>query len=435
MNHYRSYFNRVQVSEEQHQRLMEALGTGRRPRRTGFARPLRYGALAAGCALALLVGIGALRPADTPHGSGVAPSSDSPAAPSAPASPTTPPEDNRYTLLVEDPFQGQAHGGPMISGVGFTDCTGAPSLSTDIALPGGSFTEAMTAEEIIQALGGGDAVPWPLYWVGFGLTGSVTYNGQGQVWEAVIQGERASDGATLTLTLAPDVIPVRDILFNVETVDFEGLEVTAWYQHYDRDGDGETEYVYTVEFIHGTGVRFQVISREEGTADWLCACLLSHAARTDGMFTTSHLIPDEIPPWRSESLTEAQAYEEELGSWLPGAPAGFAFDSAHRELGQDGDWLTIRWLSGYDYVGVTVSRFPASVSPSAPDFKPEDITADALREWGRYVDNDAGDTAGWRYPAFTVHYDQEDGTTIAVTYSIKGLDPEEAARLVRRPAS
>ena len=58
----------------------------------------------------------------------------------------------------------------------------------------------------------------------------------------------------------------------------------------------------------------------------------------------------------------------------------------------------------------------------------------ALEEWGSYVDDDAGDTPGWRYPSFTLHYPQEDGSTIAVDWRIKGLSPEEAARLVSRPA-
>ena len=83
---------------------------------------------------------------------------------------------------------------------------------------------------------------------------------------------------------------------------------------------------------------------------------------------------------------------------------------------------------------MTVSRYPAHASIPAPDLDPDQISDEALEEWGSYVDDDAGDTPGWRYPSFTLHYPQEDGSTIAVDWRIKGLSPEEAARLVSRPA-
>lgn len=437
MKAYRSYFDHISLSAGQHRRLMDTLDTARRtphPRRNPI---LKYAALAACCAFALFAGFraaGQLGGGSVPGGSGTALPPE-PVLTGSP-SPVAPPEgEQQYTLVVTDPFEGRPHGNFSISGVEFTDCTDAPSMSASIVLPQGSFTEKMTAEDIIAALGGGDAVPWPLYWTGFGLTGQVIYDGQGQVWRATIRGEREEDGTTFSLMLAPDHIPVRDTVFEVDTVDFEGLEVTAWYQHYDRDKDGEKEYVYAMEFFYGAGVRFQVTAREEETASWLCDCLLSHAARTDGMFTTMHLVPEEIPEWRSEELTLEEAYAEELGAWLPAAaPEGYAFGSAHRELGQNRDWLHLSWIRGYDYVDVTVSRFPAHASIPAPDLDPDQISDEALEEWGSYVDDDAGDTPGWRYPSFTLHYPQEDGSTIAVDWRIKGLSPEEAARLVSRPA-
>ena len=423
MNRYRTYMDRIHAPARLRTRVLEDVSAGGRPRRP--PRRALTGVLAAACfALAFFGAWQYWRAAET---------SPSPtagvAATPAPVN-TAPALDGAdYTLVVADPFEGQPHTSPSISVVEFADCTDLNALSSSIALPQGHFREDMTAEEIIQALGGGDTVPWDLYWAGFGLTGQVIYDGQGQVWQAMIWGKRAADGAAFTLDLAPDQIPVRDVVYDVEPVDVEGLEVTAWYDHCDQDGDGTAEYICTVEFMHGAGVRFQVTAPDQESAAFLCDCLVSHAARTDGLFTVGHLVPDAIPQWRGEALTLEQARREELGGWLPldgTIPAGFGFDNAWVELGQGRDWLHAYWCKGYDYIDVTVYRRTEGGYFPEADLSVDAVTAQALEALGSYVDDDAGDTPGWRWLSLTVAFTDD----VRVNYSLKGVTPEQAAELI-----
>ena len=115
------------------------------------------------------------------------------------------PGNDGYTLLVGDPFDGQPHSSPMIPALAYPDCTDSPAVAGNILLPAGHFTEDMTAQEIITALGGGDQVPWLLYWAGFGVDGSVLYDGEGAVWQATLTGaDTAGSGTTFTLALSPE---------------------------------------------------------------------------------------------------------------------------------------------------------------------------------------------------------------------------------------
>ena len=150
--------------------------------------------------------------------------------------------------------------------------------------------------------------------------------------------------------------------------------------------------------FYGAGVRFQVTAREEETASWLCDCLLPHAARTDGMFTTMHLVPEEIPEWRSEELTLRKPMPR---NWAPGCPRpprrGYALAPPTGSWARTG--LAAPELDpGLRLRGCDRLPFPAHASIPAPDLDPDQISDEALEEWGSYVDDDAGDTPGWRYP-------------------------------------
>lgn len=91
---------------------------------------------------------------------------------------------------------------------------------------------------------------------------------------------------------------------------------------------------------------------------------------------------------------------------------------------RDVDTLFASWSRGYDYVELSVARFPTSASLPAADLKAGAVTAEALKTFGRYVEDDAGDVPGWRFQ-FTV-----DAGAASVRYTLKGLSPEEAAALV-----
>ena len=452
MKHYRSYLDRVRLDETAHRRILAALA--HRPNRRR-----RYAALAACCGVVLLAGAyGLSRPA--PFGLPTQTRQTGEALPpvQSPAVTREVEDTDGYTLVPEDPFQGQPHGFFNVPGIAYTDCTSRATLAASIALPQGSFQEEMTAQEIIQALGGTDEVPWSLLWAGFGLNGTVYYDGEGRVWQAVITGEREDE--SFTLVLAPDALPVNDVVYEgVEAIDYNGIPVYAYCGHYDRDGDGQEEYVTTLEFLSGeTGARFTYISRDGDNYTWLPDVFARKNACPDGPLTVKHLVPDQIPDWRSEALTESQAYQEALGAWLPQAPAGFQFESAHRELGQGRDWLQILWTHGYDYVDITVSRPaepPACMDParrelydvnlytipwadSVPDevmfggfqdpvFRAEDLTAELVAARAFQIDQDLGDTSGWRYTSFSVWHEAEG---ILVHYDCKGPAPQEIAALI-----
>ena len=457
MNRYRNYMNRVALPEEAHRQLMVRL-TGK----TSARHPGRR-ALAACCALALLAAGGVLllrggedTPllAATPQVSQTGEALPPATASSAPSAPV-----QEHTLVVEDPFEGQPHGFFNVESVDYTDCTDAGAISADrIALPQGWFQEPMTAQQIITALGGEDEVPWTLLWAGFGLDGTVWYDGQGQVWQAVVTGEKGED--TLSLVLAPGQIPLTGCFYpDAVTTLYNGVEVTAYFL--ERQEEGSTVYEYHANFIReGTGVCFTYTSPNQDTASWMTDVLVRHSAGMQ-LMTTSHLVPSSIPDWRSESLTMEQARAEDLGAYLPQDPPGFAFESAWRELGQDRDWLRVSWWQGMDSCSVTVSRpqeAPGCMDPgdrarydinlytipwadSVPDeimfggfqnpvFRVEDLTQEIVAARARWEDQDAGDTDGWRYSQFGVWYEE---AGILVKYSARGIAPEVLFDLIPRP--
>lgn len=414
MNRYHDYMDRIQAPEELRERIL----AGKRPRRSRPA--LAAGALAACCLVAAVGGWQLWQ--------GRAETQPDPTAGAA----ATPAVDRQsaYTLVVADPFEGRPHSFPNIPGYDYPDCTGSDAVAADYALPEGWFREELTAREIIAVLGGADAVPWTLDWTGFGLDGTVIYDGEGHSWRIDIVGRRGED--TLRLELWPGREPLIDLIYadaGTETVD--GVEVTTYSLYYDRDGDGTREYTCHADHYDGTmGVNFTCTSRDQSTAARLTSLVAGHRE-----FTADGLAAAAVPEWRSETLDQTRAYEEELARYLPdpaALPDGFVFEGAYRELGQDRDRLSVLWCRGYDEIGVWAERLltPRTEETLAGELLPHEVNARTLEGLGRYVDDDQGDTPGWRYDAFTVCYTEADGDAVAVTWSIRGLEPEQAAALV-----
>ena len=457
---YRSYMDRVELGESRHQQIMDVLREGRAPAGRG-SRMAHYAVLAACLALVCAAGLGGLRylgdyyfnqnhPAyETPGPATNTPSHDIPG---------DNPGNDGYTLLVGDPFDGQPHSSPMIPALAYPDCTDSPAVAGNILLPAGHFTEDMTAQEIITALGGGDQVPWLLYWAGFGVDGSVLYDGEGAVWQATITGaDTTGSGTTFTLALSPGRLPVRDLVYqDAGEQEVNGVTVTTWYYWSDLDGT----YTYGAEFLSGdTGIRFTCTSADGERAALLTNCLVT--VGTGGGFTTSHLTPDEIPEWRSESLTLAEARAETLlGAYVPDqVPSGFAFEGAHRELGQDRNYMTLFWSGYYTHISIRiellddpagqavtdvdaperydVNRYETPWADSVPEayraefdnpvFAAADLTEEVVSARMRYVTGDAGDVDGWRGD-FSVLYTGG----VLVRYDLKGVTPEQAYELTTR---
>ncbi len=429
MNRYRDYMNRIAAPAE----LADKVLAGERPRR---ARPaLAVGALAACCLVAAVGGW------QLWQGRSLAEPNPTAGVAATPAVTQTIPE-RGYTLVVEDAFGGQPHSFPNVPGYDYhyPDCTGSDVVIGDYAYPEGRFMELLSAQEIINVLGGTDAVPWTLDWTGFGLSGTVIYDGEGQPWRIEIIGQRGED--TLYLELWPGREPFRDLVYDdasVETVD--GMKVTTYSLYYDRDGDDTKEYTYHADYFDGAiGVNFTCTSKDEGIAAWLTNLVVGHKGFTaeglDAPKGGNHTVGlGTARLYGSGELTLGEAYQQELAAYLPdrsALPDGFTFESAHWHFDEVEDSLSILWCRGYDTVSVKAALLDPQVGQQLDtDVLPDEITPQAMEQrFGRYVDDDLGDTPGWRYESFTVHYFRNREPTVAVTYSIKGLDPEEAAAFV-----
>ena len=419
MNRYRDYMDRIAAPAS----LVDKVLEGKRPRRTRPA--LAAGVLAACCLVAAVGGWQlwqgrTLAKPDPTAGVAATPQMSQQAA-----------QEENHTLVVEDAFGGQPHNFPDQPVYDYPDCTGSDAMAGDYAYPEGWFIELLSAQEIINVLGGTDAVPWTLDWTGFGLDGTVIYNADGTVY-------RGED--SLRLELWPGREPIIDLIYADAAVqDVDGVEVTTYSLYYDQDGDDTKEYTYHADYFDGTmGVNFTCTSKDQGTAAWLASLVVGHTGFTaegldapKGGNHTAALGTARL--YGSGELTLAQAYQQELAPYLPdqeALPEGFIFGAAWWHFDELEDSLSIVWCRGYDDISVQAQRFPANASLLAPDFLPHEVTSQALEGIGSYVDDDQGDTPGWRYDSFTVHYTEADGVTVAVTYTIKGLTPEEAAALV-----
>lgn len=429
MNRYRNYMDRISAPESLADRVLE----GKRPRR---ARPALAAGVLAACCLVAAAGGWQLW-----QGRSLAGPDPTAGVAATPAVTQTIPE-RGYALVVEDAFGGQPHSFPNVPGYDYhyPDCTGSDVVIGDYAYPEGWFMELLSAQEIINVLGGTDQVPWQLDWTGFGLGGMVIYDGEGNPWRIEIIGQRGAD--TLRLELWPGREPIIDLIYADAAVqDVDGVEVTTYSLYYDQDGDDTKEYTYHADYFDGAmGVNFTCTSKDQGTAAWLTNLVVGHKGFTaDGLTTPAggqHMDLGTARLYGSGELTLGEAYQQELAAYLPdrsALPDGFTFESAHWHFDEVEDSLSILWCRGYDTVSVKAALLLDSNTGEQldTDVLPDEITPQAMEQrFGRYVDDDLGDTPGWRYESFTVHYFRNGEPTVAVTYSIKGLTPEEAAALV-----
>ena len=148
MNRYRTYMDHIQAPEELRDRIL----AGERPRRSRPA--LAVGALAACCLVAAVGGWQLWQ--------GRAETQPDPTAGVA-ATPAGN-QQREYTLVVEDPFEGQPHSFPNIPGYDYPDCTSSDAMAADYAPPDGWFMEVMSAQEIIPPWGAPTRCPG--HWTG-----------------------------------------------------------------------------------------------------------------------------------------------------------------------------------------------------------------------------------------------------------------------------
>lgn len=308
---------------------------------------------------------------------------------------------------------------PDIHGVDYADVNGQPELAQSIALPDGSFTVELGKEDILKAFWGPEGKPavehfkadtgdFPLMlmkWVGYEITGNVIYDGNGDLWQLTVYGEKGED--SFTLRAAPGHIPptccVESGAVTTQVID---TEVKGWYRSYDRDGDDKIEHVCTSEFIaHDVGIRFENVgaggmragtdeATDLGGAMLFNQMFVTQMCHYDGGLYLDHIAhTDDIPAWRNEKFENlAQAREETaFAPYLPAAePEGYAAYRGNKDFGghlyyQEGshNWLFVRWGRGYDDVEVTVWL------PENPQGYPQnenvvDVNVPASYDWRLY---------------------------------------------------
>lgn len=466
---YRSYMDRIEMSDAQHDKLMDTLRSGRAPVRRG-PKLAHYAAAAACLALVLAAGFGlAQNRTALPPDSLDTPATAVPTAPETPPTPAPTLPDERYILRPEDPFDGQVHSSPAILGVEFD--RNVRELAASIAYPDGWFEIQLTREDMVYLLGGEGATdaPWLLYWNNYDVTGLAIYNGQGELWQLQLSGtDRSNAHNTFSLDIAPGSLPPACYVDPDQTVtELHGIQVygsqSGSYGWRDENGEFTTYPVYKIALLNGgAGLRFTVYNTDEDQA----GLLATHAANVFSYTDAIHLdrllnYGGDIPEWRSERLTLAQAEEEpDYGSYVQWfrahIPGGFTFESAHRELGQNRDYLSLCWTGYYTDISITAYRiydlpngvmdvsrperyderlYTIPYGESVPEeimfggfqdpvFRLEDMTLDLVNS--RVLPrSDSGDRSGDR-GNFDVLY--PDGTL--VSFSFKGVRPEEVLALV-----
>ena len=283
-------------------------------------------AAAACCALAvgLLLHRDASAPSPTP--------TDPPSAPQLlqPVD-TTPPEPSQ--TLPTEPM-------PDIT----YDADDSTPLANSLKHPDGWFQEPLTQAELESLLG-------PANWwqeAGQSLTGSAYYDGTGSLYVVEIRAQ--CDGSQVSLSLSPGQLPPSCLVAEEEPYNNTvwGTPVQASEATGDWDGDGQTTYVLTLTFLreNTVGARLKITAKEKAAGQALAQSVLAGLLQPDRPLTLEFLQPEEIPQWRSESLTWQQVQQET--EFLPYVPqdAPGTLENAYRELGQGRDWLRLSWDIG-----------------------------------------------------------------------------------------
>jgi len=408
MKHYRDFFDRQEISPQSHQALLDLEEGPRRRAPKGGAHVMRYTALAACCAL--VVGLGGRW---LFSGAGVEPEvSPAPAESQIGDEAPVPPEESMAPdvgetggFVAAGPGDGSKLMFPMIAGVDYADVTGEPEVAASIALPQGAFTVELTKEDIQALFWGPEGKPavehvkadpgdFPallMNWAGYSITGEAIYDGNGDLWELRVRGEKGED--SFALRCAPGGIPATCVVERgAAATDVLGVEVSGWYRSYDNDGDDVVEHVCTSEFIaHDVGFRFTNVgsggmragtdeATDLGGAKAFNQMVVTQLCHADGFYLDQFAHCDDVPDWAEESfdtLSQVQGHTCYGGfaHYLPAeGPEGYG-EFHGRYSYQEGvkDCLFVRWTRGYDDVEVEVDlpggerTFPPAVDIGVPE--------------------------------------------------------------------
>lgn len=428
MNAYRDYMDRQRVSDGLHERLLalgESAPAEAAPQKRSFfgGRRFDFGTLAA-CAV-LFVGIGAgwlmTGPQSARHGPDVV-------APLQSVQPSEPAESEN--VLAVEPTLKPAEGAPALDAtdtgafrlmenqvkthfyalpaLNFVDASGATEVAASIALPEGSFEVGLTLADLQKVFWGKDGkpeelnpdsdLPWALYWGGCTVWARAIYDGEGELWQLTVHGER--EGDEFTLTIAPGHLPYQCVVLenrDEATRDVNGVAVTSWYQSYDRDGDDKDEVVCTSEFMaNGYGVRFQNMGAPQVTGEaydrdasiYFNTLFVRQALSDGGLYMDELAHNENIPNWRSQQYTTLgkARMEEAFAPYLPET-------APYEGKGEFNGWLQyqegsynhmwVHWLKNYDYVEVAV-YLPEGEGGFDYTDEPVDVNVPESYDWRLY---------------------------------------------------
>lgn len=390
MKYYHSYMDRQEIPPELHEKLMNLDGPRKAPRHTRA----RYAALAA-CAVLVLglgvwKGLGAAKPLPAPN-------SDS----RQPAGCTHPPAETDAAdrgglrgFVVHSPAEGDKLMFPMVPAIAYQDTGSLPEIAASRAFAPGTFMVDLEFGDIQAIFWGPEGkpdsghpkqeqgdLPWMLFWDGYTIRGTAWYDGQGNLSELTLYGEKDRAGFTLELRLG--AMPFSCLVepdCGDAVSEFNGVEVTGWSVVYDRDGDGRTDYICGSEFMteNNIGVRFKnanspMQAEYGGDKDMeldgsrTFNSLFVRQALTGGLYLDHLMTNANIPAWRDETFDtlEQARREADFAPYLPTAePEGYSACTGDKDFfarlsyqeGQQ-NMLFVRWSQGYDNVEVDV-QFP-----------------------------------------------------------------------------
>ena len=492
MKYYRSYMDRQKISVETHEKIMNLDVPRKAPHRPWA----KYATLAA--CVVLIAGIGAWRlfPNLVPG-----PEADSPAAVITPAPEQTavvePPQASEAQpieppdgFVVNSPAEGDKLEFPMVPEISYQDISYTSELEASRAFTPGAFTVDLTMEDIQGIFWGPEGkpepkhpkmeqgdLPWTLFWDGYTVHGYAWYDGQGQLTELTIWGEK--ERASFTLELRLGALPFSCVVDpDRETSQFNGVEIIGWSRVYDRDGDGLIDYICGSEFMtdNNIGVRFEnrnssMRAEYGGSSDMelggSCTfnALFVRQALAGGLHLDHLMTADHIPAWRDEKFdTLEQARQEtDFAPYLPESePEGYSAYTGNKDFSarlsyQEGhqNTLFVRWSQGYDNVevevyfqeGTNTAHFkPVDINvpesydtrlyaipwcDSVPEeyqanfysvtFRAEDMSLDTVK--AREVPHDTG--------GVSFHFSVLHSNGVVVRYSCNGITAQQVWELVR----
>lgn len=370
MKYYKLYINRQEISPAVHDKLLDL-----EPPKKRSSPWLKYGALAACAALIIGAGVWRLvpRPQTAPDPSQSAGQFTADYDPLLGDTDMVDPDD---LFVVNSHIEGELMFYAMPA-IAYPDITGQPEAAASRAYAPGTFTVDLTKEDVQKLFWGPEGkpkntdydLPWALYWDGYTLHGHAWYDGQGQLTELTIWGEKGR--AEFELELRLGALPFTccvDMNRGDVLSEFNGVEIAGWSRVYDRDGDGLTDYICGSEFMTKNDIGVRFTSQNNGAeADgvdgeaWFNTLFVRQALVSDGGLHLDHLMTNEnIPAWREESFdTLARARQEtDFAPYLPTSnPEGYG-EFYGRLSYQEGtqNMLFVRWSRGYDNVEVDVYR-------------------------------------------------------------------------------